>query len=45
MPKPRMKISHITCQEDVQATTNSRKRDLYRFLGLAGASTLETVQQ
>jgi len=45
MPKPRMEISHITCQEDVQNTTNSRKRDPYRFSELAGASTVETVQQ
>jgi len=45
MPKPIMEISHITCQEDVRDTTKSRKRDPYRFLGLAGASTVETVQQ
>jgi hypothetical protein len=45
MPKPRMEISHITCQEDVKDTTNSRKRDPYRCLGLAGAGTVERVQQ
>jgi hypothetical protein len=45
MPKPRMEISHITCQEEVQDTTNSRKRDLYSFLGLAGVSTVKKVEQ
>jgi len=45
MPKPRMEISHITCQEDVAGHNKQQEKGSYRFLGLAGTSTVERVEQ
>lgn len=35
-PKFEMETSHITCQDDSQDTSNTRKSNVYTFLGCTG---------